>query len=62
MQTTPIRHLIMLSKKNNLIVVQNDDQLKDCLEIIISRNEKMKFVVRKMIESERAMRVNAGDE
>ena len=53
---------VQVSKKNNLIVVQNDDQLKDCLEIIISRNEKMKFVVRKMIESERAMRVNAGDE
>ena len=53
---------VQVSKKNNLIVVQNDDQLKDCLEIIISRTEKMKFVVRKMIESERAMRVNAGDE
>lgn len=53
---------VQVSKKNNLIVVQNDDELKDCLEIIISRNEKMKFVVRKMIDSERAMRVNAGDE
>lgn len=52
---------IHVSKKNNLIVVQNDNELKDCLEIIISRNEKMKFVVRKMIESERAMRANAGD-
>lgn len=53
---------IQVSKENNLIVVQNDDELKDCLEIIISKNEKMKFVVRKMIETERAMRVNAGDE
>lgn len=47
---------IKVSKKNNLIVVQNDDELKDCLEIIISKNEKMKFVVRKMIESETALR------
>lgn len=47
---------IQVSKKNKLIVVQNDDDLKGCLKIIISRNEKMKFVVRKMIESERALR------
>lgn len=53
---------IQVSKKNNLIAVHNDDELKDCLEIIISRNEKMKFVVRKMIETEKALRVNAGDE
>lgn len=53
---------IQVSKENNLIVVQNDDELKDCLKIIISRNGKMQFVVRKMIESERAMRVNVGDE
>ncbi len=53
---------IQISKKNNLIVVHNDDELKDCLEIIISRNEKMKFVVRKMIETEKALRVNTGDE
>lgn len=53
---------IPVSKKNNLIVVQNDDELKDCLKIIISMNGKMKFVVRKMIESERAMRVNVGVE
>ena len=53
---------IQVSKENNLIVVQNDDDLKDCLKIIISRNGKMQFVVRKMIESERAMRVNVGDE
>lgn len=44
---------IQVSKKNNLIAVHNDDELKDCLEIIISRNEKMKFVVRKMIETEK---------
>ena len=50
---------IQVSKKNNLIVVQNDDELKDCLEIIISKNEKMKFVVRKMIESERALRTDS---
>lgn len=53
---------IQVSKNNNLIVVHNDDELKDCLEIIISRNEKMKFVVRKMIETEKALRVNAGVE
>lgn len=53
---------IQVSKKNNLIAVHNDDELKDCLEIIISRNEKMKFVVRKMIETEKALRVNTGDE
>lgn len=53
---------IQVSKENNLIVVQNDDELKDCLKIIISRNGKMQFVVRKMIESERAMHVNVGDE
>ena len=53
---------IQVSKKNNLIAVHNDNELKDCLEIIISRNEKMKFVVRKMIESEKALRVNTGDE
>lgn len=53
---------IQVSKENNLIVVQNDDELKDCLKIIISRNGKIQFVVRKMIESERAMRVNVGDE
>lgn len=53
---------IQVSKKNSLIVVHNDDELKDCLEIIISRNEKMKFVVRKMIETEKALRVNAGDD
>lgn len=47
---------IQISENNNLIVVQNDNELKDCLEIIISRNEKMKFIVRKMIESERALR------
>lgn len=50
---------IQVSKKNNLIAVHNDDELKDCLEIIISRNEKMKFVVRKMIESERALRTDS---
>lgn len=53
---------IQVSKKNNLIAVHNDNELKDCLEIIISRNEKMKFVVRKMIETEKALRVNTGDE
>lgn len=47
---------IQVSKKNNLILVQNDDELKNCLKIIISMNEKMKFVVRKMLESERALR------
>lgn len=47
---------VQVSRENNLIVVQNDDELKDCLEIIISKNEKMKFVVRKMIESETALR------
>lgn len=53
---------IQVSKKNNLIAVHNDNELNDCLEIIISRNEKMKFVVRKMIETEKALRVNTGDE
>lgn len=53
---------IQVSKKNNLIAVHNDDELKDCLEIIISKNEKMKFVVRKMIETEKSLRVNTGDE
>lgn len=50
---------IQVSKKNNLIAVHNDDELKDCLEIIISRNEKMKFVVRKMIETEKALRAES---
>lgn len=53
---------IQISEGHSRIVVQNDDELKACLKIIISMNEKMKFVVRKMIETERAMRVNAGDE
>lgn len=53
---------IHISVGNSRIVVQNDDELKACLKIIISMNEKMKFVVRKMIETERALRVNADDE
>lgn len=53
---------ITVSKHNGLIVVQNDNELKDCLEIIISRNEKMKFIVHKMIESESALHADANDE
>lgn len=50
---------IQISEDNSRIVVQNDDELKGCLKIIISMNEKMKFVVRKMIESERALRADS---
>lgn len=50
---------IQISEENGRIVVQNDDELKGCLKIIISTNEKMKFVVRKMIESERALRTDS---
>lgn len=49
---------IQISEENGRIVVQNDNELKGCLKIIISTNEKMKFVVRKMIESERALRTD----
>ena len=48
-----------ISEENGRIVVQNDNELKGCLKIIISMNEKMKFVVRKMIESERALRTDS---
>lgn len=47
---------ILISNENNLIVVQNDNELKECLGVIISKNEKMKYIVHKMIESERALR------
>lgn len=50
---------IQISEENGRIVVQNDNELKGCLKIIISMNEKMKFVVRKMIESERALRTDS---
>lgn len=50
---------IQISEENGRIVVQNDNELKGCLKIIISTNEKMKFVVRKMIESERALRTDS---
>lgn len=53
---------ITVSEHNGLVVVQNDNELKDCLEIIISRNEKMKFIVHKMIESESALHADANDE
>mgnify|MGYP004548834009 CR=1 FL=1 len=49
---------IQISERDSRIFVQNDDELRDCLKIIISMNEKMKFVVRKMIESERALRAD----
>lgn len=50
---------IQISEENGRIVVQNDNELRGCLKIIISTNEKMKFVVRKMIESERALRTDS---
>lgn len=50
---------IQITEENGRIVVQNDNELKGCLKIIISTNEKMKFVVRKMIESERALRTDS---
>lgn len=50
---------IQISEENGRIVVQNDNELKGCLKIIISTNEKMKFVVRKMIESEIALRTDS---
>lgn len=50
---------IQISEENGRIVVQNDNELKGCLKIIISTNEKMKFVVHKMIESERALRTDS---
>ncbi len=53
---------IAVSKHKGSIVVQNDNELKGCLEIIISRNEKMKFIVHKMIESESALHADANDE
>lgn len=53
---------ITVSKHKGSIVVQNDNELKGCLEIIISRNEKMKFIVHKMIESESALHADAKDE
>lgn len=49
---------IQISERDSRIFVQNDDELRDCLKIIISMNEKMKFIVRKMIESERALRAD----
>ena len=42
-----------VSKSSNLIVVHNDNELTDSLKVIISENEKMKFIVQKMIHAEK---------